>query len=245
MLRKYLVLGIMMGALALTGCGAEEKKDNDKDEVKATQEAEKEEENVTTDDEGKDVEENQTSNDEDSQVETEPTEGLLYISDDNEYKVVEWHVPASKTKKDIYYYGPVTGPKSSCGDYYLGYYTRMHVTYDLELTEDATLKDALINNYKSFAYNFDIDTGTNGYIEDVEGEYVTVNGVECYKYTGTAGNGFGLKYYVSGYIFDCEGYKCAIQCQFTDNVDTEEQKEIAKKEIENNLEVAMKGFRVE
>ena len=66
MLRKYLVLGIMMGALALTGCGAEEKKDNDKDEVKATQEAEKGNES-----EDNTVEDNSTSDDGDSSEEVE------------------------------------------------------------------------------------------------------------------------------------------------------------------------------
>lgn len=243
MLRKYLVIGIMMGALALTGCGAEEEKNNDKEEVKATQEAEKQDGNVAPDDEGKDAEDNQTSNGEDNQA--DPTEGLVYISNKNEFEVTEWRILAGKSGKYVFYYGPATGPKSSFGDYYIGHYTRMHITYNLEATEDATLKDALINNYKSFAYNFDIDNGTEGYIEDVEGEYVTVNGVECFKYTGTAGNGLGLKYYVAGYIFDCEGHKCAIQCQFTSDVDTEEDKAIALKEIENNLEVAMKGFRVE
>ena len=248
MLRKYLVLGIMMGALALTGCGAEEKKD--KEEVKATQEAEKEDNDVESnsgDDSATEDKENdnQTSNDDDNQAEADPTEGLFYISDDNEYKITEWDEKVRDIDTRIYYYGPVTGPKSSFGDYFLGYYTRMSITSMGDVTEDATLKDALINNYDKFAMFFEIDNGTEGYIEDVEGEYVTVNGIECYKYTGTAGNGNGSKFYVAGYIFDCSGQKCAIQCQFTDNVDTEEQKEIAKKEIENNLEVAMKGFRVE
>ena len=240
MLRKYLVLGIMMGALALTGCGAEEKKDNDKDEVKATQEAEKGNES-----EDNTVEDNSTSDDGDSSEEANPTEGLVYKSNTNEFEVKEWDVPAGDTDKRVYYYGPITGPKALSGHNYLGRYTRMDVLYSIEVTEDENLKEALVNNYAKYALNSDIDSGDDGYIEDVQGEYVTISGVECYKYTGTAGNGNGSKFYVSGYIFDHEGYKGLIQCRFTHDVKTEEDKAIALAEIENNLEVAMKGFRID
>ena len=248
MLRKYLVLGIMMGALALTGCGAEEKKDNDKDEVKATQEAGKDNEETTLDDD-KTAEEDKTSEDkesvdenteskEENKEETDQTKDLYYMCDGEKENVEEWSKGIDSNI--LYYYGPSYGPKSSGGgDYFKGRYTRMSIGQSLLVEGDCSLEEALVSEYRVLSYV----SGISGDgIKDVTGEYVTVNGIECYRYQGMASTASDRETYVVGYLFDNHGYKVMIQSHVLTK--DESEMDAAIEEANHNVDMAVKGLRL-
>ena len=231
MLRKYLVLGIMMGALALTGCGAEEEKNNDKEEVKATQEAEKDNEKV---DEEKDTEDDNTA-DKNSEEEN-PTEGLYYMYGGENLDVIEWEILASSSY--LKYYAPKFGPSNDgIAKFIEGYLTRLTIV-NIEKEDDRPLDEVLTGEYVRWAEYSDIDYTGKGEIKDVTGEYVTVNGIECYKYSGTANRGT----YVTGYMMEIGDRWVMFQM----NVRAEDEEDIpaAKEEADHNIEVVAKGFNI-
>ena len=151
--------------------------------------------------------------------------------------VIEWEVlvlPSSYVK----YYAPGFGPSTSGITKFIeGYFTRLTIT-NMEKKDDRPLDEVLTGEYVRWAEYSDIDHMSKGEIKDVTGEYVTVNGIECYKYTGTANRGI----YVTGYMLETEERWVMIQM----NVRAEDEKDIpvAIEEANHNIEVVVKGLDI-
>lgn len=215
MIKKYLVLVIMVVLLALTGCSTEEKKNNDKEEVKETQ---------------------GTQNDNDTAGEKNPTEGLYYMYGGENLDVIEWEILASSSY--LKYYAPKFGPRNDgIAKFIEGYLTRLTIV-NIEKEDDRPLDEVLTEEYVRWAEYSDIDYTGKGEIKDVTGEYVTVNGIECYKYSGTANRGT----YVTGYMMEIGDRWVMFQM----NVRAEDEEDVpaAKEEADHNIEVVAKGFNI-
>ena len=151
--------------------------------------------------------------------------------------VREWYAYGGVSCR-VTYYAPKFGPNvDGTTEFIENPYTRLTIA-GMDKEGDKTLEEVLTGEYVRWAKHSDINHMNKGEIKDVTGEYVTVNGIECYKYTGTANRGI----YVTGYMLETEERWVMIQM----NVRAEDEEDIqaAKEEADHNIEVVVKGLGV-
>ena len=228
MLRKYLVLGIMMGALALTGCEMFE-------EIEHTLPRPPEYKNKENTDINSNEADNKKENTDLKQI--NPTEGLHYLYEEKNVDVREWEVYGGK-KCCVTFYTPEFGPESDGTIKYIKSDNTRLTLAGIDKVGDKTLEEVLSEEYDRWAKYAGINQMDMGEIKNVTGEYVTVNGIECYKYTGTANE----EIYVTGYMLETEERWVMLQI----HVCTEDEKDIqvAKEEADHNIEVVIKGLGI-
>lgn len=240
-MKKKFITYIVMGMLAvcIAGCGNSEEKSNNT-EMK---------ENVQSDNKETDEnnnEETDNSENENEEKESDNLEELFFLSGEGKDKVREWDmlIDGEESNFNYYYYGPSYGPLNDYGNRYKFYSTSFFVDDEYNEKYDGSLEEFFIEKINSYSNTARVCT--DGRIEEYTGEYVEINGYEFYKFNGyilADENKPFLKYYITGYVFDVEGYK-GMMFSYV-NKHSLNDDEAVLNEAQHNVDTAIKGFRYE